>query len=190
MVAQRHTIFRDKALKHYTEGRKKDILPNFSSLSAGFFAWMLLGSLIATGLVAWYGQVPVFLAGSGIVLGNGGQAQATITGGANALAFFAPDQAAQLHAGDTAQVQVGASSSHIDGTIVQVLPGTTNLATALEHYGLNFGNASLQSQQVAVALINLGAGFPAADYTGSTLVVEVTVGTQSLFSALTGLGIS
>ncbi|HXR66012.1 MAG TPA: hypothetical protein VN729_08815 [Ktedonobacteraceae bacterium] len=189
MVAQRHTIFRDKALKHYTEGRKKDILPNFSSLSAGLFAWVLLASMIVTGLVAWYGQVPVFLAGSGIVLGNGGQTN-TARGGANALAFFAPEQATQLHVGDAAQVQVGASSSHVDGTIVQVLPGTTNLATALAHYGLNFGNASLQSQQVAVALINLGAGFPAANYTGSSVVVEVTVGTQSLFSALTGIGIS
>jgi hypothetical protein len=189
MVAQRHTIFRDKALKHYTQGRKEDVLPNFSSLSAGFFAWMLLVSLIATGLVAWYGQVPIFLPGSGIVLGNGSQTSTT-NNGANALVFFSPDQATRLHAGDTAQVQLGANSSHIDGTIVQVMPGTTNLATALSHYGLSFGNTALQSQQVSVALLNLGTGFPAASYTGSTIVVQVNVGTQSLFSALTGMGIS
>lgn len=186
MVAQRHAIFREKALKHYTQGRKKDVLPNFSSIPIAIFVWVLLGSLIATGLVAWYGQVPIYLAGSGIVISNGNQAG----GGADAVAFFAPDKAAQLQAGDSVQVQVGASTSQITSTIAQVLPGTTNMATALAHYGLNFGNAPLQSQQVAVALIKLGAGSPAALYTGSTVVVQVTVGTQSLFSALTGLGMS
>lgn len=186
MVAQRHAIFREKALKHYTQGRKKDVLPHFSSISAAFFAWMLLGSMIATGLVAWYGQVPVFLPGSGIVLGNGNQT-ATATGGANALAFFAPGRATQLRVGDTVQVQFGASSSHVDGTIAQVMPGTTDLASALTHYGLNFGNTTPQSQQVAVALIKLGTDFPAASYAGSTVVVEVTVGTQSLFSALANI---
>lgn len=184
MVAQRHAIFREKALKHYTQGRKKDVLPNFSSISAALFAWLLLGSLIATGLVAWYGQVPVFLPGSGIVLGNGNKAA---TDGANALAFFASEQATRLHVGDTVQVQFGASSSHVNGTVAQVMPGTTDLTTALTHYGLNFGNAASQSQQIAVALIKLGADFPAASYAGSTVVVEVTVGTQSLFSALTGI---
>lgn len=189
MVAQRHAIFREKALKHYTQGRKKDVLPNFSSISAALFAWVLLGSLIATGLVAWYGQVPIFLPGSGIVLGNGNKT-VTTTGGANALAFFAPDQATRLHVGDRVQVQFGASSSHVDGTVAQVMPGTTDLATALTHYGLNFGNAASQSQQIAVALIKLGANFPAASYAGTTVVVEVTVGTQSLFSALTGIQFS
>ena len=189
MVAQRHAIFREKALKHYTEGRKKDVLPNFSSLSAGFFAWVLLATMIATGLVAWYGQVPVFLPGSGIVLGAGAQADAA-NGQANALAFFAPERAAQLQAGDTAQVQLGAASAPIQATLVQVLPGTTDLATALAHYGLSFGNAPTQSQQVAVALLNLGAHFPAANYAGSPLALQVNVGTQSLFSALTGINIS
>ncbi len=186
MVAQRHAIFREKALKHYTQGRKKDVLPHFSSISAAFFAWMLLCSMTATGLVAWYGQVPIFLAGSGIVLGNEGPANS----GADALAFFPPDKATQLRAGDTVQVQFGASSSHIDSTVAQVLPGTTDIATTLAHYGLKFGDTTSPGQQVAVALIKLGADFSAASYAGSTVVVEVNVGTQSLFSALTGVGIS
>ena len=188
MAVQRHAIFREKALKHYTHGRKKDVLPHFNSISAALFAWALLASLIATSLVAWYGQVPIFLAGSGIVLGNEGQT-ATAANGADALAFFTPGQTARLQAGDIVQVQLGANSSPLGGTVVQVLPGTTNLATALAHYGLNFSSTAQQSQQVAVALIKMGAGFPAASYTGSPIVVEVNVGTQSLFSALTGMGI-
>ncbi len=189
MAVQRHAIFREKALKHYTQGRKKDVLPHFNSVSAALFGWALLVSLLATGLVAWYGQVPIFLAGSGIVLGDAGQA-ATAANGADALAFFAPTQVAELRTGDTAQIQLGASASQLAGTIVQVLPGTTDLATALAHYGLNFSAAAQQSQQVAVVLIKMGAGFPASSYTGSPIVVEANVGTQSLFSALTGMGMS
>lgn len=189
MVAQRHAIFREKALKHYAEGRKKDVLPHFSSISAAFFAWMLLGSLIVTGLVAWYGQVPVFLKGSGLVLASESQASAA-NSEANALVFFQPDQATRLHVGDTAQVQLVTGTTQITGTIAQVIPGTTNLATALAHYGLSFSKENLPSQQVAVALLKLGNDFSAADYTGSMIVVNVNVGTQSLFSALTGMGIS
>ncbi len=190
MAAQRHAIFREKALKHYAEGRKKDVLPHFSSLSAAFFAWMLLASLIVTGLVAWWGQVPIFLQGSGIVLANGSQA-GTLPGGANAVAFFEPDQAASLRAGETAQVQlVGGSSEHITGTIVQVLPETTSVGTALAHYGLSLSNTAIPSQHVAVSLLKLQPDFPAASYAGSIVVVEANVGTQSLFSALTGMGIS
>lgn len=188
MVAQRHAIFRDKALKHYTQGRRKDVLPDFGSISAAFFAWVLLGSLIATGLVVWYGQVPILLAGSGIILGNGGQGT-TDRSAANALVFFEPDQAGQLHVGDTAQIQLGASSSQISGTLSQVMPGTTTLASALAHYGLSFGNTTLPSQQVAVALLKVSNDFPTASYAGSTVVVEINVGTQSLFSALTGIRI-
>jgi hypothetical protein len=75
----------------------------------------------------------------------------------------------------------------LTGTIAQVLPGVTTLAGALQHYGLNVGGAPLASQQVAVALIKLGAGVPAALYAGSAANVQVSVGTESLFSALTGI---
>jgi hypothetical protein len=188
MEGQRHAIFREKALKHYTQGRKKDVLPNFSSLSAGVFVWILLASMLATGLVAWYGQVPVFRSGSGIILGSNGVNVANHS--ANALAFFMPSDMAQVHAGDTAQVQLGAVTGTLNGTIVQVLPGTSDLATALNHYGLSMGNTQAQSQQVGVALVNLGADFSTAKYAGSPFALQVNVGSQSLFSALTGIGVS
>lgn len=192
MIAQRHSIFRDKALKHYTQGRKKDVLPNFSSIPVAIFFWLLLGSLLATALVFWYVQVPVYLTAPGIMLGQGNAAQSA-GNGATALVFFSPSASAQVQVGQPAQVQVSASNSSLNGVIVQVQPGTTNLAAALEHYGLGSGganSASLASQQVVVALLRLSAGVPATLYTGSPLAVEIHVGSQSLFSALTGIQIS
>ncbi len=186
--ATKQSIFRDKAIKHYSQGRKKDILPNFSSIPAAIFAWALLASLLVTGLVASLGQVPVFLAGSGIVLSNGSTSSAHTSNTGSALAFFQPDQLAKLRAGQTVQVQVESSDARISGTVAQVLPAPTNLATALTHYGLNVGSgSSLSSRQMAVALIKLGSGTPASLYAGSAVGVQVSVGTQSLFSALTGI---
>lgn len=186
--ATKQSIFRDKAIKHYSQGRKKDILPNFSSIPVAIFAWALLASLLVTGLVASLGQVPVFLAGSGIVLSNGSASAAHTSSTGSALAFFQPDQLAKLRAGQTVQVQVESSDAQISGTVAQVLPAPTNLATALTHYGLNVGSgSSLSSRQMAVALIKLGSGTPASLYAGSAVGVQVSVGTQSLFSALTGI---
>lgn len=187
--ATKQSIFRDKAIKHYSQGRKKDILPNFSSIPVAIFAWALLASLLVTGLVASLGQVPIFLAGSGIVLSNGSASSSAHTSSmGSALAFFRPDQLAKLRTGQTVQVQVESSGAQIAGTVAQVLPAPTNLATALAHYGLNVGNgSSLSSQQMAVALIKLVKGTPASLYAGSAVGVQVGVGTQSLFSALTGI---
>lgn len=187
MVATRHSIFREKALKHYNQGRKKDVLPNFSSIPTAIFAWALLGALIGTGLLACLGQVPIYLAGSGIVLGSTNHT-AGRSGNLEALAFFPPAELTQLHAGQSVQLQPGASGVHQAGTIAQVLPGVTSLSTAFEHYGLNLSSASLESQKVAAALIQFTAGSSATFYAGSTLVLQVNVGTQSLFSALAGIG--
>ncbi|MGH2507876.1 MAG: hypothetical protein ACRDHZ_10815, partial [Ktedonobacteraceae bacterium] len=105
MIAPRNPIFRDKAVKHYMQNRKKDVLPNFSSVPAAIFGWLLLGLLIATGLLAGYGQVPVSVDGEGIVLSTGNPAQ-TANNGAVALAFFSPSVAAQLHVGQSVRIQV------------------------------------------------------------------------------------
>lgn len=189
MVATKQSIFRDKAVKHYNQGRKKDILPNFSSIPTAIFAWALLASLIVTGLVASLGQVPVFLAGSGIVLSSGSAASSThASSPGSAISFFSPGQLAQLRVGQAVQVQIGTSGTQVSGTVAQVLPAPTNLAAALAHYGVNVGNGgSLSSQQVAVALVQIGSGASTSLYAGSAVVVQVSVGTQSLFSALTGI---
>ncbi|HEU5375870.1 MAG TPA: hypothetical protein VFV38_10555 [Ktedonobacteraceae bacterium] len=187
MIAQRRSIFRDKALKHYTEGRKKDVLPNFSSVPASVFGWLLLGLLIATGLVAAYTPVPVYVAGAGIVLSTGNTTQ-TASQGAMALAFFQPKDAAKLHAGQQVRIQIGTNGSQLNSAIEQIEPGMSSPAAALARYGQKVSRSSQAGQQVVVAQLRLGTGFPVALYAGNVLAVEVNAGTQSLFSALSGLG--
>lgn len=188
MIASRNPIFRDKALKHYMQNREKDVLPHFSSVPVAIFGWLLLGLLIATGLVAGYGQIPVSLTGPGIILGAGNTAQAG-NGGAIALAFFPPSAASQLHAGQSALLQISANDAQLTSVIAQVEPGMSSPVAALEHYGQQVSSSGQGNQPTVVVLFRLGTRFSANDYAGSALVVQVNAGTQSLFSAITGIQI-
>lgn len=186
MIASRNPIFRDKALKHYIQNKKKDVLPNFSSVPAAIFGWLLLGLLVATGLLAGYGQVPVSITGEGIVLGTGNSAQAGKSG-AVALAFFAPNVASSLRAGQSVRIQIGDSDQQLSSEIAAVEPGTTSPAAVLARYGQQM-TQSTTNQQVVVAILRSSPTFTAMQYIGSVLIIQVNAGTQSLFTALTGIG--
>lgn len=181
MIASQNSIFRDKALKHYTQSKKKDVLPNFSSIPVAIFLWVLLGSLIVTGLVAWQTQVPVYLTGASVVLGTG--EHQTV-----ALAFLTPDTSTQLHAGLAVQLQTGANNAQLTSTIAAVEPGTTTLADAFKQAGLPVQHASEMKQSVVVVFVSRNAAFPAAFDPGSALEVQITLGMHSLFSAISGIG--
>lgn len=184
MTASRNSIFRDKALKHYMQTRKKDVLPNFSSVPTAIFAWVLLGLLVATGLVAVYGQVPVSLSGAGFVLSSGNAVQ---NGGAVVLAFFPASAASQLRAGQSARIQISASNTEADSVVAEVEPGTSSPMAALERYGQPASGTAQARQQTVVAVLKPGSGFQATNYVGSALAVQVNTGTQSLFAAISGL---
>ncbi len=186
MVAPRNPIFRDKALKHYMQNRKKDVLPNFSSVPTAIFAWLLLVLLLATGLVAIYGQVPVSVTGEGLVLGAGNASPAG-SNGAVMLAFFPTSVAAQLHAGQSAKIQVVGSSVELTSVIAQVEPGVSSPAAVLERYGQKTSSPTQAQQQTVVALLKPTANVPVTTYIGSALIVQVNAGSQSLFSAISGL---
>lgn len=121
-----------------------------------------------------------------MVLSPGNAAQ-TGDNAAVALAFFPPSAAEQLLVGQQVQLQIGNSSSPLTSVIAKVEPGTSSPAAALERYGQKASGLALANQQVVVALLKLGPGFPTTDYAGSILTVQANAGTQSLFSAMTGL---
>jgi hypothetical protein len=179
MKASQNSIFREKAIKHYTQQKKRDILPNFSSIPVAIFLWMLLGSLLATGLVTWHTQVPVYLTGTSIVLGSA--AQDTV-----ALAFLAPKPSTRLHAGLMVHIQNGAAGSQFTSRLAAVEPGTTTLASAFEHARLPVAQTPQMQQAVVIMLIKQNPAV--VMQRGSFLVVQVTLGTHSLFSAISGIG--
>lgn len=187
MAVSRNPIFRDKALKHYAQGRRKDILPHFSSIPVAAFVWILLVFLIATAALSWYVQVPLYTNGSGLVLGT---AQQKLSGssGATAVGFFAPGNSARLRNGLSVRMQLGADSLQFAGTIARVEPATGQLALTLKRAGVSLTSLLPGNQVAMIALIRLDATFPVAHYANQALILQVNVGTQSLFLALAEMG--
>ncbi len=183
MAVNRHSIFRDKALKHYTQSRKKDILPNFGSIPVALFFWIMFFALIATLLLLWYTQVPLYANGSGIIAGTNTHTKA---GSTVALIFFAPGEAPKLRAGMPIELNLGTLHPHTSGIITVVEPGLKTPAQILKSYGLNAHNSYLD-QPAVIALVRLDPAIASSFYAGSALSAQVKIGTKSLFSALTGI---
>lgn len=183
MSVNRHSIFREKALKHYTQNKKKDILPDFGSVPAAIFFWVLLGLLVATGAISWYTQVAQYTTGVGVVVQSQEHTQ-TSGNEIEIVVFFTPGDISNLRAGLPVQLTLGATGQQLVSTISEVRPGLTTPAAVLESYGLQVPDPSQRSQLVVAALVRSGAVAPSVVYSGSAVSVQVKVGTQSLFSSL------
>src|SRR5436305_8889189 len=100
------SIFRNKAVEHYLQSREKTILPLFVAPPVFAFYWLLLGIFLMSGLVAWFGQVPLYASGTGLI-----SAQSTSVNQDNkqvtALIFLPAGSSARPQPGWSALVQVG-----------------------------------------------------------------------------------
>src|SRR5690242_17118342 len=67
-TASKGSIFRSKALQKYIQSREKNVLPRLVAPPVFAFFWVILATLTAAGLVAWLGQVPLYVTGSGLIL--------------------------------------------------------------------------------------------------------------------------
>jgi hypothetical protein len=182
MLMPNHPIFRQNAVKHYMQNRQKDTLPRFISLPIALFLWALLGLLLVVGLLAWYEQVPAYISGNGVVL-NAKYVPQQNSQGAVAVAFFAIGQSNHLHVGQIVSVHVGTSTQSLRGTVLSVDPAVSP-DIAVSRYGLD---APLITQPSALALIKLEDIAPSL-YAGSTLTIDVRVGSHRIISLLPGIG--
>src|SRR5436305_11939249 len=100
------SIFRNKAVEHYLQSREKTILPLFVAPPIFAFYWLLLGIFLLSGLIAWFGQVPLYASGSGLIAAqstpiNRNGEQTTV------LIFLPASSSTQPHMGWPALVQIG-----------------------------------------------------------------------------------
>ena len=182
MAVNHRSIFRDKALKHYTQSRKRDILPNFSSIPTAIFVWILHGLLLATGLLVWRTQVPLYTTGVGLVV----QPKQTQSGEMDVVVFFSPNAASKLRVGLPVQLSLGATGQQLLSKLAEIRPGTVAPAEVLQNYGLQVSNPAM-NQPAVVAFVRLDAVPPHVAYEGSLVSAQVNTGAQSLFSSLISL---
>ncbi len=187
MTASKRTIFRHKALQQYEQSRNKTVLPRYVSPPVFVCLWILLGLLIIAGVAAWLGQVPTYVAGSGVVLDPGSTTQQGGNEGV-AVVFVPATPSLTLRPGLPVQLQIGSTGPQVASTITTVEPGIVSPNEARDRYALGGVASAVITQPSVVVTARLGPSIPAQVYAGSIVSAQVQVGTRSVLSLLPGLG--
>jgi hypothetical protein len=183
----KRTIFRDKALQQYEQSRNKTVLPRYVSPPVFVFLWVLLALLAIAGVAAWLGQVPTYVAASGVVLEPGSTTQQG-SDEAVAVVFVPATPSLKLRPGLPIQLQIGSTGPQLTTTIATVAPGVVSPSEARAQYALGGVAAAVITQPSVAVTARLGPGISAQMYAGSIVSAQVQVGTQSVLSLLPGLG--
>jgi hypothetical protein len=181
MVNNKRPIFRSKAMQHYARSMEKDVLPRTATPPVFIFLWILLALLIAAAVIAWLGQVPVFVTGSGIIEPEQGSSNAVAVG------FLPANYLSKVQAGQPVQLQIASTGQEMSGAIEHVEPGIISPAQARQQY--NLGDASslvVPGPSVAVT-VKFNSSIQASTYAGSIVHVQAQIGTERILSLLPGL---
>ena len=184
MVDPNISLYRENALKHYREGRDRDVLPRLVAPSAFLLLWLLLGVLVLFGLLAWSLQIPVYATGSGVLMGGDQPDQV------RAVIFLPAQHLSSLHPGQRVQLSIGSAHVNEQAPIVSIEPGLLSPQAASQRYGLG-SEAGLLVQQPSVAVIvkldpQLAPGLSA----GTLVQAKIQIGSQPLLALLSLFGSS
>jgi hypothetical protein len=171
----KHSVFRSKALQHYLQSREKTILPLFVAPPIFTLYWLLLGIFLMSGLIAWFGQIPLYATGSGLISEQStsvNQSSEQIT----AIIFLPANSPLRPRSGWSALVQIGLAGPQLNGTVDTVSPGILNPSEVQKQYALKvFASVIVVSVQLAVQT-------PNNLYAGSPVSAQIQVGTQRLLA--------
>jgi hypothetical protein len=169
------SIFRSKAVEHYLQSREKTILPFFVAPPVFAFYWLLLGIFLMSGLVAWFGQVPLYASGIGLI-----SAQSTSVNQDNkqvtALIFLPAGSSARPQPGWSALVQVGLTGPQLNGTVDTIKPGVLSPSEVQKQYAFKVFTS------VIVVSVKLGVQAVGNLDTGSPVSAQLQVGSQRLLA--------
>jgi hypothetical protein len=146
------------------------------------FCWILLGLLLLAGGVAWWGEVPTYVSGSGMLLPPPAGSTTVMC-----LIFLPATHPLQLRTGLPIQVRLGTTGTLGSAHIETVEPGIISPSEARQRYALG-GNADQIITQPSITLLaRVGPPFSAPLYAGSIVSAQVQTGSQRVLSLLPGL---
>lgn len=159
-----------------------DVLPRLVSPPVFVFCWILLALLLSAGGIAWWGEIPTYVAGSGIMLAQGPH---SIPGRNEALIFLPANQPLRLDIGSPIQLQIGTAGPRCTGQIEQIDPGIISPVVAQQRYALGSSTALVITQPSIAILARVG--LPLADrvYAGSIVHAQVRNGSRRVLLLLT-----
>lgn len=178
MTTTNRTIFRERAIQAYRRSREKDVLPRFVAPPTFLGLWIVLSLCLVAGWLAWNIRVPVYLAGSGLV----------ISGETQVVLFISADQQRSIHPGEPVQVQLGRSGPLLQRTITAVVPTLLSPEKARQDYHLDGALALLVTEPSIAVVVALDPSSTLAGYAGSLVSAKVQVGDESLLSFVPMIG--
>jgi hypothetical protein len=172
-----HSIFRSKALRQYLQNREKTILPLFIAPPVFALYWLLLGIFVMSGLIAWFGQVPLYISGSGLIPSQGPTVNVNRQSSpAIALIFLPVGSAWRPQAGASALVLVDSTGSQLNGTVDTINPGVFSPSEVQKQYAYRVFTP------VLVVSIKLRDQDVSNLYAGNPVSAQIQVGSQRLIA--------
>lgn len=183
MSGARRSIYRGEALAHYVRWKEKDVLPRVIAPPVFLFLWALLGLCLFALALAWFGQVPVYVTGAGVVVDpvRGQGVQET-----GVLIFLPADPANPLHivVGSPVDIQIGALTRPVNAIVDRVEPGVFSPDDARQRFQLGSQISQLITGPAIAIFARLGPAFPIRLYVGSSVKAQVQIGSRRILSLL------
>jgi hypothetical protein len=182
MVDPRRQIFRERAMQQYIQRREQDVLPQIISPPVFACSWFLLALVLLAGLLAWSTELPTYISAPGVLLQQG---QPSSSSNIEALIFFPPSDASQLHTNQPITLQIKSTGQSFSSNITSIEAGITSPSDARQRYRLDAGEAQVITGPSTIVIVNLNTGTSVPTFAGSIVSAQVQVGTHSVLSQLT-----
>jgi hypothetical protein len=183
MAFSKQSIFRESAVQKYLQRQEQGVL--LRAISPPMFAlfWILLLFLLSAGILAWCVQVPVSIAGQGVVVA---QNTAGSAGEVVAALFFAPDRRADLRIGQPVTITIGPGTSRLTSSIERVETNVISPDDARTRFGLQGSLTQVITAPSVIVYAQLGSAASASIYAGSLCAAQVQIGSQRVLSLFPG----
>jgi hypothetical protein len=181
-MVRRQSLFRAQALRQYTQGREKTVLPRTVASPVFLCCWLLLGLLLLATFLAWQAQVPAYAAAFGLLRQQVPGQQTTAQW--EAILFVPAASVSGVQTGDAITLQVVLSGQQLSGTIASAMPGIITPDEARQQYDLTGDLALIITQPSVVLQVALSASLPPGMIIDSSVSAQVRIGSQSVLSLL------
>jgi hypothetical protein len=176
-----HPFFRAKAMQEYLQKQEKDFLPRFLSPYITILSYLLLSLLLLIGLLAWLGEVPLFIAGSGVVLTKG-PPQTSRNNELVIVLFLPAKYVSEIHPGEDAELYVEPTGQQFTSVIKYVESKVISPDEAHKQYMLNGGAAQVITQSsVTAILLPVATSAPHLEI-GDLVSAQVQIGSRRILS--------
>ncbi len=174
-AAPKRAIFRNQALQKYRQNQEKSVLPRIVAPPVFLFFWILLITLTSAGVVAWLGQVPLYVTGSGTVIDKNITANQD-NDEAVAIIVLPASEVVHVHAGLPVQVQIGSTGPQVHRIVDSVSSAVLSPSEVRQSYGI------AMTDPAQVVSLKLGPTISRRTYAGSPVHVQIQIGSQRLIS--------